>query len=122
VYRSRVVNPKWIESMRRHGYKGGLELAATVDYVFGFDATAHVAPDFVYEGIAAEYALSAEMQRFFERSNPWALHAIADRLIEAAEREVWKNPDQMTLATLRDVRLKAESFIEARSEQTPVRS
>ena len=50
VYRSRVINPKWIESIKRHGYKGGLELAATVDYIFGFDATAQIAPDFVYEG------------------------------------------------------------------------
>ncbi|NOT27935.1 MAG: cobalt chelatase [Acidobacteria bacterium] len=122
VYRTRVVNPKWLESMRRHGYKGGLELAATVDYVFGFDATAQVAPDFMYEGIAAEYALSAEMQDFFEASNPWALQAIADRLIEAAEREIWKNPDELTLAALRDVHLKAESFVEARGERVPVRS
>ena len=65
VYRSRVINPKWIDSIRRHGYKGALELTATVDYIFGFDATAHVAPDFVYEGLAAEYALSSEMQEFF---------------------------------------------------------
>lgn len=122
VYRSRVVNPKWLESIRRHGYKGGLELAATVDYVFGFDATAQVAPDFVYQGIAAEYALSAEMQRFLEQSNPWALHAIADRLLEAADRELWKEPDEATLAALRDVRLKAESFVEARGERVRVRS
>ncbi|MGH9163431.1 MAG: cobaltochelatase subunit CobN, partial [Vicinamibacteraceae bacterium] len=122
VYRSRVVNPKWLESIQRHGYKGGLELAATVDYVFGFDATAHVAPDFVYEGIAAEYALSPEVQAFLERSNPWALHAIADRLLEAAERQMWKNADEATLDALRDVRLKAESFVEARGERVRVRS
>ena len=121
VYRSRVVNPKWLDSMRRHGYKGGLELAATVDYVFAFDATAHVAPGFVYQGIAAEYALSPVMQAFLERSNPWALHAIADRLLEAAEREMWKEPDDATLKALRDVRLKAESFVEARGERARVR-
>jgi cobaltochelatase CobN len=122
VYRSRVVNPKWLASMRRHGYKGGLELAATVDYVFAFDATAQVAPDFVYEGIAAEYALSPETQAFLARSNPWALHAIADRLLEAADRELWKKPDPKTLEALRDVRLKAESFVEARGERVRVRS
>ena len=122
VYRSRVVNPKWLASMRRHGYKGGLELAATVDYVFGFDATAQVAPDFVYEGIAAEYAMSPEMQAFLERSNPWALHAIADRLLEAAERRLWKEPDEATLAALRNVRLQAEAFVEARGERVRVRS
>ncbi|MPZ21368.1 MAG: cobalt chelatase [Luteitalea sp.] len=122
VYRSRVVNPKWLESIRRHGYKGGLELAATVDYVFGFDATAHVAPDLVYEGLAAEYALSPEMQEFLEQSNPWALHAIADRLLEAADRGLWENAAPETLAALQDVRLKAESFVEARGERVRVRS
>src|SRR4029079_8262778 len=64
VYRSRVVNPKWLAAIQRHGYKGGLELAATVDYIFGFDATAHVAPDFVYAGLAEHYALSPERQAF----------------------------------------------------------
>ena len=117
VYRSRVVNPKWLDSIRRHGYKGGVELTTTVDYIFGFDATAHVAPDLVYEGLAAEYALSAEMQRFLEQSNPWALHAIADRLLEAADRGLWEHPAADTLEALRDVRLKAEAFVEARGER-----
>ncbi len=122
VYRSRVVNPKWLDSMRRHGYKGGLELAATVDYIFGFDATAHVAPDLVYEGLAAEYALSPDMQRFLEQSNPWALHAIADRLLEASDRGLWEKPSPEILAALQEVRLKAESFVEARGERVRVRS
>jgi cobaltochelatase CobN len=122
VYRSRVVNPKWLDSIRRHGYKGGLELAATVDYVFGFDATAHVAPDLVYEGLATEYALSPEMQQFLQRSNPWALHAIADRLLEAADRGLWEHANPETLQALQDVRLKAESFVEERGERVHVRS
>jgi cobaltochelatase CobN len=122
VYRSRVVNPKWLDSIRRHGYKGGLELAATVDYIFGFDATADVAPDLVYEGLAAEYALSPEMQQFLKQSNPWALHAIADRLLEAADRGLWENASPETVAALRDVRLKAEGFVEERSERVRVRS
>jgi cobaltochelatase CobN len=117
VYRSRVVNPKWLDSIRRHGYKGGLELTTTVDYIFGFDATAHVAPDLVYEGLAAEYALSPAMQQFLEQSNPWALHAIAERLLEAADRGLWEHPEPATLDALRDVRLKAETFVEARSER-----
>ena len=117
VYRSRVVNPKWLDSIRRHGYKGGLELTTTVDYIFGFDATAHVAPDLVYEGLAAEYALAPAMQQFLEQSNPWALHAIAERLLEAADRGLWEHPDPATLDALRDVRLQAETFVEARGER-----
>lgn len=122
VYRSRVINPKWIESIRKHGYKGALELTATVDYIFGFDATAHVAPDLVYEGLAAEYALSPEMQEFFQRSNPWALHAITDTLLEAAERGMWEHPDPATIEALKDARLQAESFVEERGEHARARS
>jgi cobaltochelatase CobN len=116
VYRSRVINPKWIESIKRHGYKGGLELAATVDYIFGFDATAQIAPDFVYEGLAEHYALSPEMREFFEKSNPWALNAIAERLLEAAKRELWESPSPETLEALRGVLLDTETLLEAQGE------
>ncbi|QMV17325.1 cobalt chelatase [Granulicella sp. 5B5] len=116
VYRSRVVNPKWIESIKRHGYKGGLELAATVDYIFGFDATAQIAPDFVYEGLAEQYALSPEIRNFLGTSNPWALNAIAERLLEAARRELWESPVPETLEALREVLLESETLLEARGE------
>jgi cobaltochelatase CobN len=116
VYRSRVINPKWLESIRRHGYKGGLELTTTVDYIFGFDATAHVAPDFVYQGLAEHYALASETRTFLAEANPWALHAIAERLLEAAARGLWEQPDQPTLEALRQVLLDAETLVEARGE------
>ncbi len=119
VYRSRVVNPKWIESIKRHGYKGGLELAATVDYIFGFDATAQIAPDFIYEGLAEQYALSGEMQDFLRSANPWALGEIAERLLEAARRELWEKPAPETIAALRHVLIDTETLLEARGEQTP---
>jgi cobaltochelatase CobN len=116
VYRSRVINPKWIGSIKRHGYKGGLELTATVDYIFGFDATAHIAPDFVYEGLAEHYALDKDTQSFLKQSNPWALNAIADRLLEANERGLWEQPKTETLEALRGVLLDSEALLEARGE------
>lgn len=116
VYRSRVINPKWIESIKRHGYKGGLELTATVDYIFGFDATAHVAPDFIYEGLAQEYALDADTQDFLKQSNPWALNAIAERLLEANERGLWEDARPETLDALRGVLFDSETLLEARGE------
>jgi cobaltochelatase CobN len=93
VYRSRVVNPKWIESMKRHGYKGGLELAATVDDLFGYDATAEVLDDWMYEGVVNAYLRDEELQQFFADSNPWAWQAIAERLLEAIERGLWQDPN-----------------------------
>ena len=73
VFRARVANPRWIASMIRHGYKGAAELAATVDYLFGYDATADVAEDWMYEQVAEQYLLDADVARAScPRSNPWA--------------------------------------------------
>ncbi|MES2872648.1 MAG: cobaltochelatase subunit CobN [Bacteroidota bacterium] len=116
VFRSRVVNPKWLESIKKHGYKGGLELTATVDYIFGYDATAKVADDWMYEKIAENYALDTNMQEFFEKNNPWALNAIAERLLEAAKREMWSNPSTETLKALQDIYLRSETILEAKNE------
>jgi cobaltochelatase CobN len=117
VYRSRVINPKWIDGIKRHGYKGGLELAATVDYIFGYDATAQIVPDFVYEGLAEHYALSEDIREFLGASNPWALNAIAERLLEAAKRDLWENPAPETLEALRRILLETDTLLEARGEQ-----
>ena len=116
VFRTRVANPKWLEGITRHGYKGGLEMAATVDYLFGYDATAGVAEDWMYEQLAQAYALDPAMQEFFERSNPWALHAISERLLEAAQRGLWEEPHTETLAALRDTLLESEALLEGRGE------
>ncbi|GAA3391218.1 cobaltochelatase subunit CobN [Cryptosporangium minutisporangium] len=112
VFRARVVNPRWIEAMRRHGYKGAFELAATVDYLFGYDATAGVVADWMYENLAATYALDPENQKFFTESNPWALHAITERLLEAANRGMWEHPADETLAALQELYLATEGDLE----------
>jgi cobaltochelatase CobN len=115
VFRSRVINPKWLESIKKHGYKGGLELTATVDYIFGYDATAQVADDWMYTKIAETYALDTAMQDFFAQNNPWALHAITERLLEAAKREMWQAPAE-TLEALQQLYLQSETLLEERNE------
>ncbi len=114
VFRARVVNPRWISAMRRHGYKGAFELAATVDYLFGFDATAGVVHDWMYEKLAAEYVLDPTTREFLDNSNPWALHGIVERLTEAADRGLWAEPDPATLAALRQAYLEVEGDLEDR--------
>jgi cobaltochelatase CobN len=113
VFRARVVNPRWIAAMQRHGYKGAFELAATVDYLFGYDATAGVVDDWMYESLAASYVFDAEVRAFMERSNPWALRGITERLIEAADRGLWAAPDPETLNRLREAYLAVEGDLEA---------
>jgi cobaltochelatase CobN len=112
VFRARVVNPRWITAMRRHGYKGAFEMAATVDYLFGYDATAGVMADWMYERLSAEYVLDDENRKFMAESNPWALHGMAERLLEAAGRGMWAQPDQATLDGLRQVLLETEGELE----------
>ena len=112
VFRSRVVNPRWIQAMRRHGYKGAFELAATVDYLFGWDATTGVVADWMYEQLTASYVLDPETRQFLEKSNPWALRGITERLLEAAGRGLWEAPEEQTLEALREVFLQVEGQLE----------
>ncbi|WP_405732692.1 cobaltochelatase subunit CobN [Streptomyces sp. NBC_01537] len=112
VFRARVVNPRWMAAMRRHGYKGAFEMAATVDYLFGYDATAGVVDDWMYERLAAEYVFSPENREFMEKSNPWALRGISERLLEAAERGLWAEPESATLDRLRETYLQLEGELE----------
>lgn len=112
VFRARVVNPRWLEAMRRHGYKGAFEMAATVDYLFGYDATTDVIADWMYEKLADSYVFDETNRKFMEQSNPWALHGIAERLLEAAERKMWAEPDTETLDRLRQVYLETEGELE----------
>jgi cobaltochelatase CobN len=114
VFRSRVVNPKWLQSIQRHGYRGGLEMAMTVDALFGFAATAGIVADWMFEAVAQNYALGPSRD-FLERFNPWALNAIAERLLEAEQRQLWIAKGE-TLAQLRAVLLASETAIEEHAE------
>ena len=114
VVRSRVLNPRWIDGMRRHGYKGAFELAATVDYLFGYDATARVVEDWMYERVTESYVADPAMRAFFGAANPWALSAIAERLLEAERRGMWHASD-IAHKTLVDAVLEAEGWEEQRT-------
>ncbi len=112
VYRSRVINPKWIEGVMRHGYKGAFEMAATIDYLFAYDATANCVEDFIYEGVTKAYLLDEKVQDFIQSKNPWALRDMAERLLEANQRGLWRSPTPEILDQLRAIVHQAEGVIE----------
>ena len=87
-------------------------MAATVDYLFAYDATAHCVEDFMYEGIAQKYIFDKNVKQFMEEKNPWALRDIAERLLEANQRGLWINTNKEILDKLRDVTHQAERIIE----------
>ncbi len=111
VIRSRVVNPKWIAGVKRHGYKGAFEMAATVDYLFAYDATTGVVDDYQYAMVCEAYLEDAENREFLRRNNPNALRDMAERLLEATQRGLWKDPGHHR-DILEDVVLAADETLE----------
>ena len=97
----------------RHGYKGAFEMAATVDFLFGYDATTHCVADFMYQGVAEAYIFDPAVQEFIQRSNPWALRDMAERLLEANQRGLWEKADARVLERLRAIVNQAEGAIES---------
>ena len=119
VFRTRVVNPKWIHSVMRHGYKGAFEMASTIDFLFGYDATAQVVQDWMYEGVTRAYLSDPEVRQFLEEKNPWALKGMAERLLEAIQRGMWEEPSEEMRQLLQQLILDTDELLEGRSEQEP---
>ena len=115
VLRSRLTNPKWLEGMKRHGFKGAGDISKMMDVVLGWDATAQVIEDWMYERLAEKFALDPEIQRWMKEVNPYALENILDKLLEAIERGMWMATDEMKIR-LRDAYLRTEGEIEEISE------
>ncbi len=101
VVRARVVNPKWIGAMRRHGYKGAFEMAATLDYLFAFAATTGMVENHHFDAVHAAFMEDEEVREFLQQKNPDALREMAERFLEAAERGLWKPRSNSALGTLR---------------------
>ncbi|GGK68236.1 cobaltochelatase subunit CobN [Amphritea balenae] len=92
VIRSRVLNPKWINGMQEHGYKGAFEMTASVDYMFAYDATTNLIADYQYEKVTDTLLFDEQNRAFLEQHNPHALEEMAERLLEATQRGLWQEP------------------------------
>jgi len=111
VLRSRLLNPRWLEGMKRHGYKGAGDISKVMDILLGWDATADVMEDWMYERVAKKYALDREMQQWLKKVNPYALQNILDKLLETMERGMWKADEDMR-RQLEESYLEVEGDIE----------
>ncbi|MCY4173485.1 MAG: cobaltochelatase subunit CobN [Cyanobacteria bacterium MAG CAR3_bin_5] len=100
VVRSRLLNPRWLEGMRRHGYRGGFEMSASLNYLFAYDASTGAAPDWAYGAIARQWLLEPEGRAALNNSNPWALQEMGERLLEAHRRGLWKDADKEQIQAL----------------------
>lgn len=113
ITRGKILNPKWIEGMKEHGYKGAGEISKRVGRVYGWQATAKSVDDSVFDDITRTFMMNEENRKFFQENNPWALEEIARRLIEAVERNLW-NPSPDVREALRDLYVEIEGWIEER--------
>ncbi|MEW6556074.1 MAG: cobaltochelatase subunit CobN [Elusimicrobiota bacterium] len=111
VVRTRLLNPKWIEGMKRHGYKGASDISKRIVRIYGWDASAEVVADWIFDDIAQVFVLDKKMRKFFEDNNPWALEEIARRLLEAERRGIWK-ADPQVLKELQDNYFEIEGWME----------
>lgn len=111
IMRARIMNPKWFEGLKKHGYKGAQEIAAMVDIVFGWDATSEVVEDWMYDKICETYLFNDEKREWIKSVNPWAVHSMTERLLEANQRGMW-NTSEENLEKLKGLYLDIEGSIE----------
>ncbi|MDU6073771.1 MAG: cobaltochelatase subunit CobN [Veillonella parvula] len=113
VVQGETQNPKFIQAMMKHGYKGASDMSNVVSHTFGWDATSDVVPDWVYEGYANKYALDKTVQDWMSNVNPWALQRITEILLEASQRGYWDASPEI-LQDLQSLFISMEGVIEGR--------
>ena len=111
VVRKTLFNPDWVEGMKKHGYKGAGDIMKRVVNLFGWQATAKVVDDWIFNEIANRYLFDNEMKSWFMNNNPYAIEEIARRLMEAYKRELWK-ADKSTIEKIEDVYAEIEGYLE----------
>ena len=111
VYRSKILNPKFIDGLKRHGYRGVAEVANLTEYTFGWDATSDIVDDWVYEKLTETYLFDDDTREWMEDENPHAMIDMMDRLFEAVDRGMW-DAKLETLERMKDIYLELEGRVE----------
>jgi cobaltochelatase CobN len=111
VVRTKLLNPKWIDGMKAHGYKGAADMMKRITRVYGWEASTQEVDDWIFDDIAKTFVNNEEMRKFFANENPYALEEIARRLLEAKQRGLW-DADEQVLDELRQNYLEIESWME----------
>ncbi|PWR75711.1 cobaltochelatase subunit CobN [Methanospirillum stamsii] len=118
IFRSRVLNPRWLEGLKPHGFRGVQEVMNTIEYTFGWDVTSDAVDDWEYQAATEHFLFNEENRKWIEENNPYALHSIAGRLLEANQRGFWDTDDE-TIRRLQEIYLESENFFEQMGEENP---
>ena len=117
IVRVKLLNPQWIEGMKKHGYKGAQDMAHKAASVYGWDATSDVVADWIFDELTKKHVLDEEMREFYEKNNPWAFEELARRFLEAEKRGLWK-ADPEVLKDLKETYLEIEGWMEEKMGET----
>jgi magnesium chelatase subunit H len=115
--RTRMLNPKWYEGMLEHGYEGVRQIEVHITNTMGWSATTGQVQPWVYQQLTETFMLDAQMRERLARLNPTASARVANRLIEACERQYWQ-PDEATLQALRQAGDELEDRLEGVTERS----
>lgn len=115
LFRGEAMNPKYINGMKEHGYKGAADMSTYLAVSYQWDATSDVMEDWMYEKFAEKYAFDPATQAWMKEVNPWALHRITEVLLEAEQRGLW-NAKPETKQELQKLFMEIEGELEARSD------
>ena len=116
IFRSRVLNPRWIEGLKPHGFRGVQDIVNTIEYTFGWDATSDAVDDWEYQATAEHFLFNEENRKWIEENNPYALHSISGRLLEAKDRGFW-DTDEETIKKLEKIYLESEEYLERTGDE-----
>ncbi len=117
VLRSRLLNPLWIDGLKRHGYKGAQDVAYNMDNLFGWDAAAGIVEDWSYEALVAHLLGNEANRSWMAECNPWALREISEKFLEAAQRGLWSQPQAESLALVEEVYISMEGLLEDEADR-----
>lgn len=115
IFRSKVLNPKWLEGIKVHGYRGAHELSKLAEYMIGWDGTSDAIDDWMYERFTEKFIMDGETRQWLEEKNPYALMEMLNRMHEAIERGLWDASDDMK-ERLREIFMEVEGTIEEKND------
>ena len=116
LYLSQVLNPKFIQGMKKHGYKGAADLCNIVSHSFAWDATSNVIEDWMYNELTKMYVISKDINAWLKKVNPWALRKMCTVLLEAKQRGLWNAPKELESALMQEF-LEIEGDLEELSDE-----
>jgi cobaltochelatase CobN len=116
IFRSKVLNPRYAEGLKVHGFRGATEIKHMFEYVFAWDATSDIIEDWMYEVLAKEYLLKDEVRGWMQDANPYAVHDMLKVLMEAMDRGMW-DPSEEMRESLKELYLENEELMEGISDR-----